>query len=233
MIFKALAAAVMGAVLSSSKKEVLEIAKGQIMQAQMEGVRKAMLSHVAEKYTEEVEHNLSQYIRALGEASVSMEYEGKPGEAFIMRAESAVKELEGYLEAQNPNGAVIQFLQRRYKEEGVRIISGRLYAGHYVNRQSEGIYTVLNRMGYAGAVDRRKPWLSGAKTTEGLENMLADAALEIFNVMFENVDLSSDIANLNFTGVGEDAAEKLGGFATSAALKRGSGSKKTKKGKKR
>ena len=239
MIFKALAAAVMGAVLSSSKKEVMDIAKKQLIQSQMEGARKAILSHVAEKYTEEVEYNFSQYVRALGEASVSMEYEGKPGEALIMRAESAVKELEGYLEAQNPDGAVIQFLQRRYKEEGVRIISGRLYAGHYVNRQSEGIYTVLNRMGYAGAVDKRKPWLTGAKTTEGLENMLADAALEIFNVMFDDVDLSSDIANLNFSGVGSDAAEKLSssaggqGFTTTAALKRGSGSKKTKRGKKR
>lgn len=221
MIYKALASAIMGAVLSSTKKEVINVAQRRIAQSQMEGVRKAMLSHVAEKYTEEVEYNFSQYIRALGEATVDIEYKGRPGEALIMRAESAVKELEGYIEAQNPNGAVIQFLQRRYKEEGVRIISGRLYAGHYVNRKSQGIYEVLNRMGYASEVDRRKPWLTGQKTTEGLENMLADAAVEIFNVMFDDVDLSSDMANLNFSGVGDQVSEKQEksagtGFATSA-----------------
>ena len=221
MIYKALASAIMGAVLSSTKREVINVAQRRIAQSQMEGVRKAMLSHVAEKYTEEVEYNFSQYIRALGEATVDIEYKGRPGEALIMRAESAVKELEGYIEAQNPNGAVIQFLQRRYKEEGVRIISGRLYAGHYVNRKSQGIYEVLNRMGYASEVDRRKPWLTGQKTTEGLENMLADAAVEIFNVMFDDVDLSSDMANLNFSGVGDQVSEKQEksagtGFATSA-----------------
>jgi len=221
MIYKALASAIMGAVLSSTKKEVINVAQRRIAQSQMEGMRKAMLSHVAEKYAEEAEHNFSQYIRALEAATVDIEYKGKPGEALIMRAESAVKELEGYIEAQNPNGAVIQFLQRRYKEEGVRIISGRLYAGHYVNRKSQGIYEVLNRMGYASGVDRRKPWLTGQKTTDGLENMLADAALEIFDVMFDNVDLSSDMANLNFSGVGDQVSEKQeksagSGFATSA-----------------
>jgi len=215
MIYKALAAAVMGAVLSSSKKEVLEIAKGQIMQAQMEGVRKAMLSHVVEKYTEEVEFNYSQYIRALGQASVSVEYVGKPGAALISRAEWAVEELSGWVEAQNPDGAVIQFLKQRYNEEGIRIISGRLYAGHYINRKSQGVYEVLNRMGYAANVDKRKPWLSSPKTSEGIESMIADAALEIFEVLFDDIDLSSDIATLNFSGMGEEiAAKQLSGSSS-------------------
>ena len=221
MIYKALASAIMGAVLSSTKKEVINVAQRRIAQSQMEGMRKAMLSHVAEKYAEEAEYNFSQYIRALEAATVDIEYKGKPGEALIMRAESAVKELEGYIEAQNPDGAVIQFLQRRYKEEGVRIISGRLYAGHYVNRKSQGVYEILNRMGYAASVDRRKPWLTGQKTTDGLENMLADAAVEIFNVMFDDVDLSSDMANLNFSGTGEQVSENQekpggGGFVAKA-----------------
>ena len=211
MIYKALAGAIMGAVLSSSKREVIDVAKRQIVQSQMEGARKAMLAHVAEKYAEEAEYNFSQYIRALGAATIDIEYKGKPGEAFIMRAESAVKELEGYIEAQNPNGAVIQYLQRRYKEEGVRIISGRLYAGHYVNRRSQGTYEVLNRMGYAAAVDKKKPWLTRQKTTDGLESILADAALEIFNVMFDDIDLSSDMANLNFSGVGDQVSDKQKG----------------------
>ncbi len=230
MIYKALAGAIMGAVLSSSKKQILDTAKSQIVQAQMEGVRKAMIAHVAEKYTEEVEYNLSQYIRALGKANVEVEFRGKPGEALIMRAESAVKELEGYIEAQNPDGAVIQFLKRRYKEEGVRIISGRLYAGHLVNRKSQGIYEVANRMGYAAAVDKKKPWLTGQKTTEGLENIIANAAVEIFEIMFDEVDLSSEIANLNFSGIGDKLAENSGeGFAESERSRPKSSRKKKKR----
>lgn len=208
MIYKALAGAIMGAVLSSSKKKILETAKSQVLQTQMEGVRKAMLAHVAEKYTEEMAYNVSQYIRALSEANVEIEYKGEPGKAFIMRAENAIEELEGYLEAQNPDGAVIQYLKKRYKEEGVKIITGRLYGAHLVNRKTQGVYEVLNRMGYAAAVDKRKPWLTGTKTIEGLENMIADAALEIFNVMFEDVDLSSEIAGLKFTGEGSKLAKK-------------------------
>jgi hypothetical protein len=229
MIYRALASAIMGSVLASAKKDVIETAKRQIMTSQLQAARDTMLAHVAQKYSEEVEHNVSQYIQALGEASVEIEFKGKPGEALILRAESAIEELNGYLEAQNPDGAVIQFLKKRYKEEGVRIITGRLYGGHYVNRRGQGVYEVLNKMGYAANVDRRKPWLTGAKTTEGMENMLADAAIEIFNVMFDEVDLSAELATLRVPGEGKKlASEEAGqGFASSQNPTR----KKSRRGK--
>lgn len=233
MVYKALASVIMGQVLTSAKKDVINIAKNQIIKSQQEGIRKVMLSHVAEKYTEEVEYNFSQYIKALSESNVSVEFKGKPGEALVLRAENAIKELEGYIEAQNPDGAVIQFLKKRYKEEGVRIISGKLYAGHYVNKRAQGQYEVLNRMGYAAAVDKRKPWLTGDKTAEGLSNMISEAAIEIFNVMFDDVDLSSEMANLNFSGAGEkiagdSARAGKGGFAdpTQMSKKKGRKSKR-------
>jgi hypothetical protein len=231
MIYKALASAIMGAVLSSSKKHVMETVKSQVLRSHMEGARQTMLAHVAEKYTEEAEYNFSQYIKALGQASIEVEYKGKPGEALVMRAESAIRELEGYLEAQNPDGAVIQFLKKRYKEEGVKIITGRLYGGHLVNRRGQGVYEVLNKMGYAAGVDRKKPWLTGAKTTQGLESMVAEAALEIFNIMFDDIDLSSETANLKFTGIGDKMAEgsQSGeGFASSRAVPK-AGKKKRKR----
>ncbi len=225
MIYRALASAIMSSVLRSAKKDVVETAKAQIVRAQMEGVRKAMLSHVAEKYTEEVEYNISQYIRALGESSIEVEFEGKPGEAFISKAEHAISELEGYIEKQNPDGAVIQFLKRRYKEEGIRIITGRLYGGHYVNRVGQGVYDVLNKMGYAADVDKRKPWLTGRTTTEGLEALFADAAIEIFELVFDETNLSDSAAALKFTGVSEEVDKSPGaGFAPVTAQKRGSGS---------
>jgi hypothetical protein len=203
MIYKALAASIMGSVLSSAKKDILETAKSQLLKQSMQSAREAMLAHVAEQYSREVEHNISQYIQALGAANAEVEFRGKPGEAFITRAEGAISELELYIEKQNPDGAVIQYLQRRYKEEGVKIISGRLYAGHYVGRKGQGTYEVANRMGYAAAVDKRKPWLTGNKTTQGLEDMMAKAAIEIFEIMFDNVDLSGELAGLNFAGTAQ------------------------------
>lgn len=238
MIYKALAGAIMKAVLSSSKKEVMEIAKSQILQSQMETVRKTMLAHVAEKFTEEAEHNFSNYIRALGESSVDIEYSGKPGEALIVRAQSAIKELENYIEAQNPDGAVIQYLKTRYKEEGVRIISGRLYAGHYVNRSGQGVYQVLNKMGYATGVDKKKPWLTGEKTSKGIENLLVEAAIEIFNLSFDGVDLSSELAKLEFTGAGDEIADKQKtnagtGFGSTREQSRNASRRGKRKGKNR
>lgn len=221
----------MGAVLSSSERQVMDMARRQIVQSQMEGARKAMLAHVAEKYAQEVEYNLSQYIRALSESSVDIEYRGKPGEVLISRAESAVKELESYIEAQNPDGAVIRFLKQRYKEEGIRIITGRLYAGHYVGRKSQGIYEVANKMGYAAPVNSRKPWLTAEKTTKGLEDLIADAAREIFEITFEDVDLSSEIAELKFTGAGSELAKSKSGvgFSVPEKYRTKSSSKKKKK----
>jgi hypothetical protein len=58
-------------------------------------------------------------------------------------------------------------------------------------------------MGYAAAVDKRKPWLTGNKTTQGLEDMMAKAAIEIFEIMFDNVDLSGELAGLNFAGTAQ------------------------------
>lgn len=202
MIPQVIASGIMAAVLNSAKKQILEVAKAEIIKAQKESLRKDILAKVAAQYSKEARHNLTRYIEALESAQVEISFKGKPGEALIARAQSAVQELESYLDHQNPDGAVIQFLKRRYAEEGINIITGRLYAGHYVGRKSQGIYEVANKMGYAAPVNSRKPWLSSEKTTQGIEEMLANAAQEIFELSFENLDLSSDLALLKFPGQG-------------------------------
>ena len=52
-------------------------------------------------------------------------------------------------------------------------------------------------------MDKRKPWLTGSKTAQGLEDMMAKAAIEIFEIMFDNVDLSDELAGLNFSGTAQ------------------------------
>ena len=211
MIPKVIAAGIMSSVLNSAKKQLLEVAKSEIIKSQKEALRKDLLAKVATQYAREAEHNFSEYIRSLEAAQVEISFQGKPGEALINKAQSAVDELEHYLDKQNPDGAVIQFLKKRYNEEGINIISGRLYAGHLVNKKSQGAYEVANKMGYAAPVDKRKPWLSSEKTTQGIEEMLANAAQEIFELTFENLDLSSDIALLKFTpgGSGFESSQKM------------------------
>lgn len=208
MLYKALAASIMGTVLNSVKKEAIETAKSNLLKNSLEKAREGMLAHVAEQYTREVEYNISQYVKSLEAAQVEVEFKGKPGEALIMRAETAIEELENYLNAQNPDGAVIQFLKKRYKEEGIRIITGRLYAGHYVNRTGQGKFEILNRMGYAAKVDKSKPWLSSESTARGVESIVAKAAAEIFEIMFDGVDLSDELANLKVSGEGEKKAQE-------------------------
>lgn len=209
MIPKVIASGIMAVVLNSAKKELLEVAKSQIIKTQKEALRKDLLAKVTTQYTKEAEYNFSQYIRALESANVEISFEGKPGQAFINKAQSAVNELESYLDNQNPDGAVIQFLKKRYGEEGINIITGRLYAGHYVGKKSQGAYEVANKMGYASPVDKRKPWLSSEKTTQGIEDMLVNAAREIFELTFEDLDLSSDIALLKFSGQGFKSSQKM------------------------
>lgn len=218
----------MASVLRSAQKELIETAKSAIIKSQKEALRKDLLAKVTEQYTREAEHNFSQYIQALEAAQVEISFDGKPGEALITRAQSAVDELENYLDKQNPDGAVIQFLKRRYGEEGINIITGRLYAGHYVGKKSQGIYEVANKMGYTAPVDRRKPWLSSERTTQGIEEMLTNAAQEIFELTFEDLDLSSDVALLKFTpgGMGFKPTQKMSNKSPGTAKSK---SKKKKK----
>lgn len=228
MIPRVIAGGIMASVLRSAQKELIETAKSAIIKSQKEALRKDLLAKVTEQYTREAEHNFSQYIQALEAAQVEISFDGKPGEALITRAQSAVDELENYLDKQNPDGAVIQFLKRRYGEEGINIITGRLYAGHYVGKKSQGIYEVANKMGYAAPVDRRKPWLSSERTTQGIEEMLVNAAQEIFELTFEDLDLSSDAALLKFTpgGMGFKPTQKMSNKSPSTAKSKGKKKKK-------
>lgn len=185
-------------------KEMLETAKNTFI----DSLRKAMVSnamskkrtefmqHVAEQYATEVKENISAYVSSLGEASAEISYEGRPGQAFVNRAQMALNKVETYLKTQNPDGPIIQFLKERYAEEGIRIFTGNLYAGHYINATGASSVEIMNKMGYAGKVDSYKPWLSSKKTTDGIEERIMEVVTESFDEAFNNIDLSSDLALL-------------------------------------
>lgn len=204
MIPKILAGLVVKQILQNSKNEVVKAAQSSLIAQEMKRVRALMLQHVAEKYTEEVTYNIQQYIKTLEQVNVEISFEGKPGETLIRKAQAAFKELEVFLDKQNPDGPIIQYLQRRYDEEGVNIITGRLYGGHYVSKRGQGIYEVANKMGYAADVDKRKPWLNSEKTSQGIDEIVSEQAIKIFEQIFESSNLSEDDVQTRGVGFGGD-----------------------------
>lgn len=204
MIPKILAGLVVKQILQNSKNEVVKAAQNALIAQEMKRVRALMLQHVAQKYTEEVTYNIQQYIKTLEQVNIEISFEGKPGETLIRKAQAAFKELEVFLDKQNPDGPIIQYLQRRYDEEGVNIITGKLYAGHYVSKRGQGIYEVANKMGYAADVDKRKPWLSSEKTSQGIDEIVSEQAVKIFEQIFESSNLSEDDVQTRGVGFGGD-----------------------------
>jgi len=202
MIPKILAGLVVKQILQNSKNEVVKAAQSSLIAQEMKRVRALMLQHVAEKYTEEVTYNIQQYIKTLEQVNVEISFKGKPGETLIRKAQAAFKELEVFLDKQNPDGPIIQYLQRRYDEEGINIITGRLYGGHYVSKRGQGIYEVANKMGYAANVDKRKPWLSSETTAQGIDEIVSEQAIKIFEQIFESSNLSEDDVQTRGMGFG-------------------------------
>jgi hypothetical protein len=83
-----------------------------------EQVRREFLRTVAEGYTREVEHNLSQYVRALGATSVIIEAEGDlTGDRLFSALQSSLKTLEVEIEKQGEGSPIVQYLKRRYGED--------------------------------------------------------------------------------------------------------------------
>lgn len=187
----ALAKFILGIALDSAKEEAIQAAKRAALQQQLKDVRALVAEQVARAYTEQVKALSEGYIKAIQDSTLEIEYSQDEGGKLMLLAEGALRKLEIYLEEQNPDGPIIQYLQRRYNEENIKRISGRLYAGHYVNRVGEGTYKIYNRMAYAPLVDRNKPWLSSEKTSQTIGELIAEKADQLFEEAF-NINLTEE-----------------------------------------
>ena len=177
--------------LDSAKEEIKEEAKRKILEAQFPAVKALIAEQVANSYTEYVKDLSLAYIESVASMEAEVGFEEGEQEKLVIIAENAIKELEVFLDKQSQDGPIISFIKRRYEEEGIRKITGNLYAGNYIRKQSEGVYKIYNRMAYAPLVDKNKPWLSSDKTSQGIGDIIAEKANEIFEKAFD-VDLSED-----------------------------------------
>lgn len=186
---RALARVVLGIALDGARDTAKEEARKRILESQFPAVKALLAEQLAQSYSEYVKDLSIGYVEAIEAMELEVGTEDDEGQKLVIIAENALRELEIFLEKQDQEGPIITYLKRRYEEEGVKQITGRLYAGHLVGRQSEGVYKIYNRMAYAPLVDKNKPWLSSETTAQGIGEVIAQKADEIFQQAFD-VDLS-------------------------------------------
>ena len=175
--------------IQDARKIVEKDAKKKVLQSQFPAVKALLAEQLANSYSEYVKDISIGYIQAVADSQLEISTVKEDEQKLVKIAESALKELEIFLEEQDQDGPIISYLKRRYEQEGIRQFTGRLFAGHYINRQSDGVYQIYNQMAYAPLVDKNKPWLSSDTTAKGIGDMIAEKADEIFQQAFD-VDLS-------------------------------------------
>ena len=188
---RALARVVLSLAFDGARDTAKEEARRKILESQFPAVKALLAEQLAQSYSEYVKDLSIGYVEAVAAMELEASAADGEGEKLVIIAENALRELEIFLEKQDQEGPIITYLKRRYEEEGVKQITGRLYAGHLVGRQSEGVYKIYNRMAYAPLVDKNKPWLSSETTAQGIGEVIAQKADEIFQQAFD-VDLSGE-----------------------------------------
>jgi len=175
--------------LNLSKNEAIKNAKRSSARDQFNNVKVLIAEEVAKAYSNQIKSLSEGYIKVIQDSVLEIEFSRDDSGKITLLADGALRKLEVYLKEQNPEGPIIQYLQERYKEENIKIITGKLYAGHYVARAGQGVYKIYNRMSYAPFVDKNKPWLSSEKTTQGIGDLIAEKADQLFQEAF-NIDIS-------------------------------------------
>lgn len=153
-------------------KSAADLAKREAVAQVAESLRIKLLKSVTEAYTKEVAHNISQYVKSLGEASVSISSDNS-GEKLFNSFQKSLKDLEAKLEQQGPDSPVIKYLQEKY---GNRTES-------LVGRKTQPVYATVK--GFSSNAWSDKPWLNTvAQSSPDIGEMLAQEASIIFDELF-------------------------------------------------
>lgn len=178
-------------ILQNFKQEALAQQKREAFKAQLPAFKALIAEQVANAYAKEIKDRSEGYVKAVETMSLEMTVAEDDTKDFSILAENALKKLEVFIENQGQDGPIISYLKTRYKEEDIKIITGRLYGAHYIKKQSEGVYSIYNRKTYAPLVDKNKPWLSSDTTSQRIGEIIAEKASEFFAEEFD-IDLGDD-----------------------------------------
>ena len=174
------------AVLGLFIRDIIEDSAKQIVKREAvsqiaESVRAEFLRTVAEGYSREITHNISQYVKSIEAATVEIDSENY-GERLFNSLQSSLKTLEVELERQGPDSPVLRYLQERYGGQSESL----------VGRKPVPVYATVS--GYTNARDPYRPWLNRAQTDfPEINEILATEASRIFDRIFRSPDVSGPL----------------------------------------
>jgi hypothetical protein len=173
-------------IVKAFRKETEKAAKREAFKTQLIAFKALVAEQVAAAYTEQVKLRSEGYVDAISNMELEAEIPADIGEDFVTIAENALKRLEIFIkENDKQTSPIISYLKERYKEEDIKIITGRLYGAHFIKQQTEGVFSIYNRMAYAPLVDKNKPWLSSDTTADGIGEIIAQKATQFFEEEFD------------------------------------------------
>ena len=156
---------------------VRSVVKREAVSQVAESVRAEFLRTVAEGYSREITHNISQYIRSIEAAQVEID-SGNYGERLFDSLQSSLKTLEVELERQGPDSPVVRYLQERYGGQSESL----------VGRKPVPVYATVS--GYTNARDPYRPWLNRVQTDfPEINEILATEASRIFDRIFRSPEI--------------------------------------------
>lgn len=177
------------------KKEVKDAARERMKEAalksQMQNVKALLGEQIAQNFLEQVKERSEGYIEAVQDLELDIDY-AESSDNINVVVENVLKRLNIFLNTKGPETPIIQYLEQRYNEEGIKRVTGKLYAGHFVRRRTQGVYSIGNKVRYAPLVDKNKPWLSSDKTAQGIGDIIANKVEELFEEAFDERDLGDD-----------------------------------------
>jgi hypothetical protein len=171
--------------------EVEDRMKEAAFRSQMQNVKSLLGEQIAQNFLEQVKERTEGYIEAIEDMELDMDYDESSDNINVV-VNNVLKRLNIFLNTKGPETPIIQYLEQRYNEEGIKRITGKLYAGHFVRRRTQGVYSIGNKVRYAPLVDKNKPWLSSDKTSQGIGDIIANKVEELFEEAFDERDLADD-----------------------------------------
>ena len=146
---------------------------------------------LAQNFLDQVKERSEGYIEAVQDIELDVDFDESSDNINVV-VNNVLKRLNIFLNTKGPETPIIQYLEQRYNEEGIKRITGKLYAGHFVRRRTQGVYSIGNKVRYAPLVDKNKPWLSSDKTAQGIGDIIAEKVEELFEEAFDERDLGDD-----------------------------------------
>ena len=178
MVIKSLLGLFIKDIITDSAKQIV---KREAVSQVAESVRAEFLRTVAEGYSRELTHNISQYVRSIEAAQIEVD-SGNYGEKLFDSLQSSLKSLETELERQGPDSPVVRYLQSRYGNRSESL----------VGRKPMPVYTTVS--GYTKARDLNRPWLNRIQSDyPEINEILAAEASRIFDRIFRSPEISGSL----------------------------------------